>query len=59
MVCSDCSAEDSKSYTFRTAVGDMLNEFMTARVLGAALCEYTEVFTQTKKYGQKNVDLNI
>lgn len=31
-MCTDCSAEDSKSYAFRTAVGDILEELMTARV---------------------------
>lgn len=39
---SNCSAEDSKSYAFKIAVDSMLDELMTPRVLGAALCEYTE-----------------
>lgn len=43
MVCSNCSAEDSESYAFKIAVDDTLDELMTPRVLGAALCEYTEV----------------
>lgn len=40
---SCCSAEDSKSYTFKIAVDDVLDELMTPRVLGAALSQYTEV----------------
>lgn len=43
VVCSSCSAEDSKSYAFKTAVDDMLDKLMTPRVLGAALSQYTEV----------------
>lgn len=41
----------------------MLDELMTPGVLGAALCEYTEVSVhglchkQEKAYGQKDVDL--
>lgn len=43
VVCSNCSAEDSKSCAFKIAVDDMLDELMTPRVPGAVLSEYTEV----------------
>lgn len=42
VVCSDSSAEDSKSYAFKMAVGGTLDELMMPRVLGAALRGYTE-----------------
>lgn len=58
---SDYSAEDSESYTFKIAVDDVLDELMTPRVLGAALCECTEVSVhglshkQEKKYMAKKM----
>lgn len=48
VLCSSCSAQDSKSYPFKIAVDDMdefMDELMTPRVLGAALSQYT-VFSQ-------------
>lgn len=43
VLCSNCSAEGSKSYPFKIALDDMLDEVITPRVLGAALSQYTEV----------------
>lgn len=60
VLCSNCSAEDSKSYAFKIAVDDMLDELMTPRVLGAALSQCTEVSVhglshkQEKTTWQKN-----
>lgn len=62
-MCSNCSAEDSKSYAFKFAVDDVLDELMTPRVLGAALSQYTEVslhglsHKQEKAIWPKVVDL--
>lgn len=43
VVCTDCSAEDSKSYALKIALGGMLDEWIAPKVPVAALREYVEV----------------
>lgn len=43
VVCTDCSAEDSKSYALKIALDGMLGELITPEVPVAALREYAEV----------------
>lgn len=43
VVCTDCSAEDSKNYALKIALDGMLGELIAPEVPVAALCEYAEV----------------